>query len=285
MRPGAIRHAHQGTQAHRLAAPAHLRERGDRGPARAVEHLEAGAFGGHPQRRGALVQRRQERARARVVAADLDPDRALRHGGQHLLRRQHRGGRAAHFETLEPGHGQERGIDLTLGQLAQAGLDVAAQRHHLDIGPRQQHLGLAAQRGGAHDRARRQRGQAVAAVREQGVARVLARQDGGDLQALGQPGRHVLHGVHRDVDAPLEQRLLDLLGEQALAADLGERAVLHRVAGGLDDDDLDRRRLGQLAVHRGEARAHLTGLGERQGAAARTQANKRFCRHAASFTA
>ena len=34
---------------------------------------------------------------------------------------------------------------------------------------------------------------------------------------------------------PVEQRLLDLLGEQALAADLRQRAILHRVAGGLDD--------------------------------------------------
>ena len=46
--------------------------------------------------------------------------------------------------------------------------------------------------------------------------------------------------MHGEVDAPVEQRLLDLLGEQALAADLGQRPVLDAVAGGADDDDLDR---------------------------------------------
>ena len=45
--------------------------------------------------------------------------------------------------------------------------------------------------------------------------------------------------------AVLEQAGLDLLGEQALAADLGQRAVLDPVALGADDDDLDRRIVGK----------------------------------------
>ena len=40
---------------------------------------------------------------------------------------------------------------------------------------------------------------------------------------------------------PSEQRFLDLLGEQALAAHLRQRPVLDRVAGGADDNELDRR--------------------------------------------
>ena len=39
------------------------------------------------------------------------------------------------------------------------------------------------------------------------------------------------------IDRAGEQRLLDLLGEQPLAADLRQRPVLDAVAGGLDDDD------------------------------------------------
>jgi hypothetical protein len=43
-----------------------------------------------------------------------------------------------------------------------------------------------------------------------------------------------------DVDASVEKRVLDLLGEETLAADFREIAVLHAVAGRLDDDDLAR---------------------------------------------
>ena len=43
---------------------------------------------------------------------------------------------------------------------------------------------------------------------------------------------------------PAVQGLLDLLGEQALATDLGERPVLDRVAGGADDADLRSARPG-----------------------------------------
>ena len=50
----------------------------------------------------------------------------------------------------------------------------------------------------------------------------------------GSVGLQVLQAVHREVDPAIGQRLVDLLGEQALAADLGQAAVLHRVAGGAD---------------------------------------------------
>ena len=40
--------------------------------------------------------------------------------------------------------------------------------------------------------------------------------------------------MHGGVDHAVDQRLLDLLDEQALAADLGQRAVADRVAGGAD---------------------------------------------------
>jgi hypothetical protein len=52
--------------------------------------------------------------------------------------------------------------------------------------------------------------------------------------------------VHGDVDAAVQQRVVDLLGEQALAADVGERLVEDLVARGLDDHDLEGALLGQL---------------------------------------
>jgi hypothetical protein len=60
-----------------------------------------------------------------------------------------------------------------------------------------------------------------------------------DHDSVGQPRRHVLCRMHAYIDAPVEQRLVDFLGEQALAACLGDRTVGDAVARrphGHDDD-------------------------------------------------
>jgi len=41
--------------------------------------------------------------------------------------------------------------------------------------------------------------------------------------------------VHRQVDRAAQQRLVDFLGEKALAAHLRQRDILNLVAAGLDD--------------------------------------------------
>ena len=60
--------------------------------------------------------------------------------------------------------------------------------------------------------------------------------------------------MHGEIDAAVEQRLLDLLGEQALAAHFRQRPVLDGIARGADDDEFDRRlvdaeRLRQPRTH------------------------------------
>ena len=67
---------------------------------------------------------------------------------------------------------------------------------------------------------------------------------------------------------------LDLLGEQALAADLGQRAVLDAVALRADDDDLDRGIVGQRRVGRGQRRLDHPGLGQGQRRAAGAEAER-----------
>ena len=59
-------------------------------------------------------------------------------------------------------------------------------------------------------------------------------------QPVGQHRRHVLAAVHGEVDVAGQQRVLDFLDEQALAADLRQRRVREPIAGRLDDDDLAR---------------------------------------------
>src|SRR5580704_6944065 len=80
--------------------------------------------------------------------------------------------------------------------------------------------------------------------------------------------------MHREIDAPVQERLLDLLGEQALAADLGELARLDAVAGGADRHQLDGALRGQLGMSGAQPVAHEPGLVKRHRAAAGTNAER-----------
>ena len=79
---------------------------------------------------------------------------------------------------------------------------------------------------------------------------------------VGQGGRHVLHRVDGEVERALEQSGLDLLGEQALAADLGQRPVLDPVALRAHDHDLDR---GVVEAGLGREQGRLDHARLRQG--------------------
>src|SRR5262249_14930948 len=90
-----------------------------------------------------------------------------------------------------------------------------------------------------------------------------------------QEGRHVFGGMHGKVDGAGEERLIELLGEQALAAFLSERPVADHVAGRVDRLECDR--TGGKRVRGGEAIAHLFRLGERERAAARADDERWLC--------
>ena len=101
---------------------------------------------------------------------------------------------------------------------------------------------------------------------DEGIAHILARHQAHDLKRLRLDGRHVLHRMHGHVDVAGDQRVLDLLGEQALAAELAQRLVLDHVAGGLDDDHLE---IGFAHAMRGaQPLAQFVHLLEREIAAA-----------------
>ena len=100
---------------------------------------------------------------------------------------------------------------------------------------------------------------------DQRVAHVLPRQVARQHRPLRQVGRDVLHRVDRDVDAAVEQRVVDLLGEEALAADVGEGLAEDLVARGLDDADLEGAVLREVGegglVERKESRSFFFFLG------------------------
>ena len=64
--------------------------------------------------------------------------------------------------------------------------------------------------------------------------------------------------MYGEIDSAITQRLLEFLGEQSLAADLGERAVLDHVAAGPDRHDRDR--FLRYAVSGSEPRLHFVCL-------------------------
>src|SRR5690348_4470189 len=79
-----------------------------------------------------------------------------------------------------------------------------------------------------------------------------------------------------DVDASAEERVFDLFGEQALAAFLGQRPFAGAVAAGADGDDFDCVGRVQRRMRRSQAAFELVRLRQRQGAAARADAQKRL---------
>ena len=71
------------------------------------------------------------------------------------------------------------------------------------------------------------------------VARILALEVGADREAVVVGRSHVLRRVDGNVDATLEQRLLELLDEDAALADLPERPRAITVARRRDRDERD----------------------------------------------
>ncbi len=167
-------------------------------------------------------------------------------------------------QPVEPGAGQQGGLDHPIVQFAQPGVDIAAQRYYAQIGPAMQHQGGAAQTGGADQCAFGQFVERARAVADQRVAWIAALEEAAQHQALGQARRHVLHAVHGQVDGPGQQRLFDFLGEQALAAGLGQSAVLDAIAGGAHRHDFDGGLVGQSGMSPRQATAHDVRLDQRQ---------------------
>ncbi len=151
----------------------------------------------------------------------------------------------AESEALQAGAREHDAVEVPRVQLPEARVDVAphwreasARDHHRELRDAP-HAAGADRRRRTQRRARglERRGRRRTREHER-VARVLAWQDPGDGQRLRRDRRHVLRAVHREIDAILEQRLLDFLNEEPLVARLGERRVLQPIAGGLDDDEL-----------------------------------------------
>src|ERR1700687_1807297 len=67
-------------------------------------------------------------------------------------------------------------------------------------------------------------------LRYPGVARVVALHDRRQHEAGRHVHRHILERMHREIGAAIGHRLLELLDEKTLAADIGQRLIDDAVA-------------------------------------------------------
>ena len=209
----------------------------------------------------------------------FDADHALTDRRQHLLGRQRGGGHVRQSEAIQAGARQQRGVDLAPVQLLQARADAAAEIDHFEIRPPRQDLRLTAKRRRADHGPLGQGGDAVRLPADQRIPGIGTLQHAGDGQAVRQPGRHVLHGMHAGIDAAVEQCHLDLFAKQPLAADVGERPVCDPVAGGADHHHLDGAGLAQVIERRHQALLDHVGLDAGERGTARAEADGSVERH------
>ena len=207
-------------------------ERGHRHVATAVQGQVEGALGfDHGPGRGVLEHGDPCRG-ARIAQSGLHRHHRLGRRRQPVRRRQARADTRLQAQPLQAGTGQDDGVVLSGIQFGQAGVDVAAQVAQLQVRAACAQLRLAAQRGGADHRAGRQRIDAVKIVADEGVGRIGALQHRRQAEARLQLHRHVLERVHGAVGLTALHCQLQLLQEQALAADGRQRAVQLLVATG-----------------------------------------------------
>ena len=170
-------------------------------------------------------------------------------------------------EPLQPGKREQRRVGHAALELGETRLDIAAEIDDPKIGPQPLHLRLASQRGATDHGARRKCRKRLAAGADEGVAHIASLQHRGDDDAWRQLRGQILHGMHGEIDTAVEQRFVDLLGEQALAAEVAQRLVADAVA--RRGDGLKRDGVFAEAVRSDQQRPHMVRLPQSERASAR----------------
>src|SRR5207247_9764392 len=120
---------------------------------------------------------------------------------------------SAEAEPVETAGRENDRVETALMPLPQARVDIAPQRLDREVGLERVQLRAPAHRGGADAHAG-----AELAGAAQGVARIITLEVRTYGEAFGIRGRHVLGRVHGDVHATCEERLFELLHEDAARA-------------------------------------------------------------------
>ncbi|MGF6740317.1 hypothetical protein OKW47_004063 [Paraburkholderia atlantica] len=172
-----------------------------------------------------MMQRREPCGEVRAIGANLDAERALSRRGQTILGIEQRADTIGETETLQPGRGQNDRRVVAAIELGESGIEIAAQRPHVEMRIAHAQHRLAPQTRGADHGTGRQRGERVVLIGHERVARVLALHDGGQRETGGQLHRHVFQRMHREVGAAIGERGFELFDEEPLATHLRQRAI------------------------------------------------------------
>ncbi len=118
---------------------------GDRRFARPVKRQQEGAFGDQALACGRVMDRGKQGLGVHVTCAAFDADGPLGDRGQHVGVVDRGGGDVFHAQSVQARHGKEGAFGHTVSQLAQTGLNVAAEFDDLQIWAFVQQLRPAAQ--------------------------------------------------------------------------------------------------------------------------------------------
>lgn len=227
------RHAARQVQ---LARAPH-RMRGERHLAAAAERARHHPLGLDRERGLRVVQRCEPRGDVVAVRSDFDAERALARGGRARVDVEQRADPRFEAEALQAGGRQDDRRVIAAIELRQARVEAGAQRQHVQVRVARAQHRLAAQARRADHGAGRQRVERRVVVRHERIARVLALHDRGKREAFRQRHRHVLQRMHGEIGSAVGQRGLQFLHEQALAADLRQRAIENLVAARRHSED------------------------------------------------
>ena len=212
---------------------------GHRRVARGAEPAQVRALGERADARGGVVDSVDPGARGPVGRAHLDRENPLPDGGNENRRVQRPRVPGLEPETAQPSGGEDHRVPGSARELSHARVHVAANRLDDEVGPECEREGPPARAGRADHRSRPQTLEVHRRPGDEDVTRVLAFGVRREREPRRELGREVLEAVDREVEGALEQRLLDLPHEQALAPDRGQSRLEQPVALGPHRDDLD----------------------------------------------
>ena len=95
-----------------------------------------------------IIEGGKQSAGRRIVGAALDAQGPLPHSREEPGRAESLGNVSLQRKPAEPGLGQDHRIECSPERLAQSGLHVPPNADDFQVGPRKQHLRLAAERAG-----------------------------------------------------------------------------------------------------------------------------------------
>ena len=198
---------------------------------------------------------RQQLTQRGIVFTHLQAQGALASGRQHLRRLEAGSDALTQTQPHQACSGQHDGVKATVVELAQPGVQVAAQGLDAQVGPRRQQLHHAAQAAGADHRALGQGIDTGKVVGDKRVARILSLPHRRQHKTRRQLHGHVLQRVHGQMSLTHFERGFQFLDEQTLAAHLGQGAVQDLVAACGHAQKLDLQCKPGL-----QNRAHVLGL-------------------------